>query len=386
LRLSLRLNLMALRDRILRIYRGECPDVIPYMLDLSHWFYHRHQRPWDLSVAYEEPEYDLIDYHRRNKVGFYLPNLGAFYSVVYPPEVQATVEKTSVRGAPAIVWRLRTPSGCIQRERVWNESTYSWQIESWGFQDEEGLRVFVEAMSRRRFVADWKQYQAWRDCVGDGGVVYLPVGYSAMGYLLNQWMGIEAVAYATADFPKALAEAVESVNANLLELVDLCCSSPAEVVFFTDNFSSDVQPPAFFSRWSRDYYAEAVRRLHAVGKFVAVHIDGRLRGALHMVRETGADCADAVTPAPMGDLSPPQCRQEAGQNFILSGGVPPNLWLPEAPLESFRAAVLNWLELKSCSFRLIANAGDQVPPGAEESRIALMRDLVEEFGRCGSSF
>jgi hypothetical protein len=124
-----------------------------------------------------------------------------------------------------------------------------------------------------------------------------------------------------------------------------------------------------------------VRRLHAAGKHVAVHIDGRLKGALQMIRETGADCADAVTPTPMGDLSPAQCREEAGPDFILSGGVSPNLWLPEVPLETFRTGALDWLALKTSSRRLIANAGDQVPPNADESRIALMRDLVEEFGQ-----
>ena len=32
---------MTLRERILAVYRGETPDVVPYMLDLSHWFYHK---------------------------------------------------------------------------------------------------------------------------------------------------------------------------------------------------------------------------------------------------------------------------------------------------------------------------------------------------------
>jgi hypothetical protein len=57
------------------------------------------------------------------------------------------------------------------------------------------------------------------------------------------------------------------------------------------------------------------------------------------------------------------------------------LWLPEVPIATFRAAVLDWLALKASNRRFIANAGDQVPPVAEESRIALMRDFVEEFGR-----
>ncbi len=373
--------MMTLRERTLAVYRGERPDVVPYMLDLSHWFYHRHHLRWDLSLTYDKPEYKLIDYHRRNKVGFYLPNLASFYSVTYPAGVRAETRKETVGGDPAIVWRLETPSGCIERKRIWNELTYSWQIDQWGFEDERGLRVFREAMSARRYEPHWDRYRMWNDYVGDGGVVYIIIGFSAMGYLLNQWMGIEGVSYATVDFPDALLETIEAVNSNLLQLVDLCCTSPAEVVMVGDNFSGDVQPPTFFDRWSRKFYVEAVRRLHAAGKHVAVHIDGRLRGALGMIRETGADCADAVTPTPMGDLTPAQCREKAGPNFILSGGVPPNLWLPEVPEEVFRASVRDWLALKDSGHRLIANAGDQVPPGADESRIVLMRDMVEEFGR-----
>jgi hypothetical protein len=47
----------------------------------------------------------------------------------------------------------------------------------------------------------------------------------------------------------------------------------------------------------------------------------------------------------------------------------------------FKKAVLDWLELKKVSPRLIANAGDQVPPGADEDRIKIMRDLVEKHGK-----
>ena len=47
---------MTERERILAVYRGETPDRVPCMLDLSHWFYHRRKKPWDLSVTYVQPE------------------------------------------------------------------------------------------------------------------------------------------------------------------------------------------------------------------------------------------------------------------------------------------------------------------------------------------
>jgi hypothetical protein len=216
--------------------------------------------------------------------------------------------------------------------------------------------------------------------VGDLGVVYLMIGYSAMGYLMHHWMGVEGAVYATYDFPDAMHEAIDAVNANNLALVDLVATSPAPVIMMGDNFSSDIQPPAFFDRWTRPFYEQAVERLHRAGKYVAVHIDGRLKGAIAMIRHTGADAGDAITPAPMGDLTPAQCRAEAGQDFILSGGISPELWSAGVPLERFKRKMIDWLELKTQSPRLIAAAGDQVPPGADEDRIKIMRDLVEAHG------
>ncbi len=372
---------MTMRERILAVYRGDTPDVVPYMLDLSHWFYQKHRLPWDLSRAYEAPETELIDYHKRVGAGFYLPNLGSFYSVTFPPDVAIETVKREVGGVPEITWRIHTPLGKIERRRRWEEQTYAWGISQWGIRNEQDLKVFGYAMSRRSFAPKWDNYRAWTDQVEDHGVVYISPGYSAMGYLLHYWMGVESVAYALVDYPEALAEVVEAVNDNNLQLIDLLAQSSAEIVVMGDNFSSDIQPPGFFAKWSATFYEEAVRRLHAAGKFVAVHIDGRLKNSIRMIRHTGADCGDAITPTPFGDLTPAECREEAGPDFILSGGVSPDLWLPNVPLDVFMAKVLEWLELRRQSPRLIANAGDQVPPGADEERITIMRDLVEEHGR-----
>jgi len=372
---------MTLRERILAVYRGETPDVVPYMLDLSHWFYHKNRIPWDLSVAYDKPESELIAYHKQAGAGFYMPNLGAVYSVAYGDDVQSEVWKEYHDGVPEIVWRLTTPLGSIERRRMWEESSYSWAITRWGVQTEQDLRVLGYALGSRAYAPLWDRYRAWVAEVGEMGVVYLSAGYSAMGHILNYWLGVSGAAYAAADWPATLREVVEQINDNNLKLIDLHASSPAEIIIMGDNFSSDIQSPRFFAQWSRAYYVEAIRRLHAAGKCVAVHIDGKLHGAIGMIRAAGADCGDAITPAPMGDLSPLECREEGGPGFILSGGVPPTLWLPEVPREAFEKSVLDWQTLKHTGPRLIANAGDQVPPHAAEDRIEIMRDLVERYGR-----
>ena len=371
--------MMTMKQRIKSVYRGETPDVIPFMLDLSHWFYHRERISWDLSQTYEEPEYDLIDLHKKHGAGFYMPNLGHFYDVTYPDNVMADVRKSN--DGKKITWSLETPLGKIERTRIWKDVSYSWGIRDWGIVSEEQLKIFARAMANRTYDFLPEKYQAWVNAIGDIGVCYVSAGYSAMGQLLSLWMGIEGTIFATIDWPETIREVVNEINQNNLKLIDMLATSPVEFVLMGDNFSGDIQPPYFFNQWSRDYYTEAIRRLHEAGKYVAVHIDGRLFGAIKMIKETGADCADAVTPPPMGDLTPQQCRDDAGKDFILSGGVSPDLWMPDVSIKEFKKAVLDWVALKKQSSRLIANAGDQVPPDAEEERIDIMRDLVELHGK-----
>jgi hypothetical protein len=372
---------MTQRERILAVYKGETPDCVPFMLDLSHWFYQKHKKPWDLSVAYTEPEYDLIDYHKKVGAGFYMPNLAAVYSASYPGDVRVEVEKETDGGRTAIVWRYHTPIGSIERRRIWEESNYAWGIRDWAIKSEHDLRVLGYAVGRAQYAPRWDRYQAWVDYIGNIGVAYIGLGYSGVGHLLNYWMGIEGTMFAIADWPDTVREVVDQINESNLRLVDLVAQSPAEVIIMGDNISSDIQPPRFWNEWSRPYYAEAFRRLHAAGKHVAVHVDGKMRGALKMIADAGADCCDAATPVPMGDLNPQECRDDAGDNLILSGGVSPDLWLPTSSLDSFKRAVTSWLQIKARSPRLIAAAGDQVPPGADERRIEIMRDLVESFGQ-----
>jgi hypothetical protein len=236
-------------------------------------------------------------------------------------------------------------------------------------------------MENRTFGPLVQNYLNWRDYVGEDGVVNFPCTYSAMGYLLNYWMGIENTVYATMDMNETLHEVVDQINNSNLDLIEMIAKNyPCEVLSMGDNFDSSIQPPAFFAEWSMDYYKKAVAIAHKYGKKVSVHIDGMLKGAITYVRETGADIVDAVTPPPMGDLTPEQCRDEAGPDLILSGGVAPNLWLPGVPMEVYKAACMDWINLSKRSSALVAAAGDQVPPGAEESKFEVYRELVDKYG------
>lgn len=373
--------MMTPRERILAVYNGQKTDRVPFMLDLSHYYLHRFQLPWDLCNGYPEPDRGLMDFTRKMGAAFYCPQQTYFWKTEYANDVKSTAVTNVVGGVPEICWRYDTPLGSIERIRVWEPGSYSWAIKKWGVTTEKDLEILAYAMSSRRYTPIPENYEAWADYIGEDGLVYLNSGYSAMGYLLSYWMGVEDTIYATYDYEEVMEETVRKINDNVLEQVRMMATEfSAPVIIMGDNFSSDVQSPPFFARWSKDFYAKAFEIIHASGKKVAVHVDGKLKGAIQMLRDIGADCIDAVTPGSVGGCTPAQARAEAGNDLILSGGIPNELWYSYSALSDFEAAVKEWLALKEISPALIAAAGDQVPPGADEARILRMGELVEEYG------
>ena len=372
---------MTIRERMKAVYVGKQPDQVPYILDLSHYYYDKYKKPWLLLNSYVEPEREMIDFHRQHGAGFFVPNQMKLYDLHYDDGVKSDAWIEKVNGNPETHWRFETPLGAIERIRVWSEQSYSWPIKKYGVETEEDIRILAYAMGARRFTPAPGLYSAWEDYVGDDGMTYLSLGLSAMGYLMHYWMGLENTVFACYEWNETVHDAIDRINASNLDCLKMLMGYSGYVVIIGDNFSTDCQPPDFFAEWSAKFYRQAADIIHDNGKKLAVHIDGQLGGSIKMIKDIGADIIDAVTPKPMFDLTPQECRDEAGDGLILSGGVPPTLWLPDVPVAKFEQSVMEWLELKHRSPALIASAGDQAPPRLDEKRIGIMRRLIDEHGR-----
>ena len=373
---------MTERERLLTVLSGKKPDRIPYAMDMSHYYLHRFQLPWDLCNGYAEPDKQMIDFHRSLGVGFYLANQAIFSKIEYTNGVKAGVYTDTCGGLPQIHWYYDTPLGAIERIRIWNPGSYSWAVKQWGVKTEKDLEIYGYAMSSRRYTAIPENFDAWVDYIGEDGLLRMDGVGSSIGHLLNHWMGVENTIYACYDWEDLLDEVNAKVDAALLEQLEIACGSfkNGEVVDMGDNFSSDVQSPKWLKRWSGDFYKKAHDIIHKHGKIVSEHIDGKLKGLIGTMRDLGADMIDAVTPGSVGGMTAAQAREEAGPDLILCGGIPNELWYEYAPMEKFEQAVKDWLALKEISPALIMAAGDQVPPGAEERKIVRMGELVDEYG------
>lgn len=366
---------MTERERLIKILKGETPDRVPWFADLGHWYRAESGEQWNLFEI-SNCTREIADLHREVRAGWYV-EVGSLHEEYYEDGVVREKELIGDRA----VETFHTPVGKIYMVRKWSPVSFSWDITKLMVENMKDLEILLYAVERRKFRTRYEKWEEMEKIGGDVGLGFPSLGFTGLGSLMSYYMGVQNTIYALYENPDIMEKYIDTYNANHLELVDLYCKSPAPHMIFTDNLSSDVQPPDIFRKYSFNHYKSLSEHFHKAGKTVSAHLDGMLSGILGIVAEAGIDIADACTPAPTGDLTPLEIRKQTGNNMILMGGISPVMWLPSTSEKEFISHVRQWLDLRKISNRLVQSAGDQVPPGTELKRIKLVYDIVEEYGR-----
>ncbi len=367
---------MTPRQRLLAVYRGQVPDVVPALADLSYWHAaHGGGKfiPGRTDGANADKIPRLLELHRQTGAAIHL-NLGCFYDEHYGGAVRVV---SGIEG-DLYCHRFETPIGALEEIRRWSPITFSWPIVKRMVQSVEDLKTVRYVFEHIRYTPRWDVFEQASAMVGDLGLPLVQCPYTGLGFLMSRYAGVEQSVFLAADVPDEFEATIAAVNRAHQRVFQLLAEGPSEVLIHSDNLSSDVQSPAWLERYSGAYYRTMTRIAHEHGKPLVTHVDGRLRGLLRTLAGMGFDGADAVTPAPWGDLTPQQCRDEAGPDLVLSGGVPPSSFSARVPLGVLDEQIDAWLELRKQSPALAIAPGDQLPPDGEQDRVARMVRAAEQ--------
>lgn len=368
---------MTLRERLLTVFRGGTPDAVPLYADLSHWHVAETGATFmPFRTKDSSADYGVFDLHKELRIGCYLTGAN-YWDIQYDGPVEETVALENG------VYRhvIETPVGTLEELRRYSHISYSYDIIKRMIRTVEDLKALNYAYCRRRVVPAYGRHDEYADIIGDGGIAAAVGGYTGLGFLMSRYMGMAETIYALSDHPSEIEETIKLISCARMEEMRVAVRSPSPIIFFTDNLSSDVHTPALFEKYMKAFYTELADLCHSEGKFLSVHVDGRMRGLLRCLRECNVDCVDAVTPAPDGDLAPQEARDEAGPDMILWGGIPASIWQEETSEDDFMTWVRDYLELRKQSPRLVVGPSDQAVPGTPRRRLEMMHDLVEEYGR-----
>lgn len=361
---------MTIRERFLAALKGEKPDKVPWYGDLSYYYFSL-QQDGTLDEKYKGDE-GYLKFHVDNGVGIYFyapPMWEILYSggVEYKEQTHGN-EKTMV---------YKTPYGDITSVQKYLPSTYSWAYTSHFVNNFEQLKIMLYVLQNTIYNANYDEFNRIDKLWGEYGIpsALPPISVSPLQKLLARWAGVETTVDLFAQDMESFENILSDMQAAEDKPFEIICNSNAQYVEFAENLSSEITGRMLFEMFNSDYYKRRTNQLHEAGKYVGIHIDGTLKPCLGMLKDCGFDAAEAVTPAPVGDIEIEDLRDCAG-NITIIGGMPGALFTKEYSDEFFDAHLNRLLRAFDNDNKFIVGVADQIPPDAVPERIKRVSEVI----------
>ena len=357
------------------MFAGQVPGAVPWFADLTYWCSGR--RIWGtLPDKYTAEDCQApLQIHRDTGAGicFYPPTV---FKVERDPDLFAVEKHTE---GDLTITIVKTPDGNLRLvERQVDDGSQA-PIER-AVKNLRELKILETFWTAAQYSENYDEYLAAAEAWGEAGIAVALTGRNPVAALAATWAGIENLSYLLADARDEVEASIAAMQRSLAGLYRVIAESPAYLVEITDNLTAEAVG-GLFRRYCLDFYQEQIALLHRAGKKVGVHIDGTLRGLLELLPKTGLDFAEAVTPAPVGDMTPREIREIVGPEFIIWGGVPGAMFLTHT-WQEMRAHVHEVIRELGRDGRLVLGVADQVPPGADLERV---KQITEEVDRLGGT-
>ena len=339
------------REDLIAALEGEQPERIPFTI------YHR-----GCVLANPDPAWEGLFAQGLCPVAF------ATVARRTTPNVERIVQAQTWRGGPAERVILRTPVGEIS------------QLSARGWVQEYWLKTPADYAVMEYVVRDTRlepHPQAFWDAeqgVGEYGIALIGAGRSPMQTILVDYAGLEAFSYHLADnFPELFALA-EALLDQLIEECRLIAAGPGRYVELWENLAAEVWGPRRFAQVHLPVYERILPILHAGGKKVFTHFDGKLACLAGLIARTEIDGIESLTQPPEGDMSYAEARA-AWPGKFLWGNI--NVSLYDLPPQALRRVVQQMARDAAPDGRLLAfEISEDLPRNWRESIPVVLEALA----------
>ncbi|MCX7766840.1 MAG: uroporphyrinogen decarboxylase family protein [Candidatus Sumerlaeia bacterium] len=363
---------MSFRERVIAVFRGEIPDYVPWFADLS-WWHGAHQYQGTLPSEWSGIE-GLVALHKQLNCGIYL-------QPIEPWSFKFECSRHEERQGNLTITTYKTPKGELQQVVQFIPEQFTYITKQYLLKSASDISAFEFLLQSQVFQPAQQLLEERERIYGEQGIVVVCLPRNPLSRLLVEFAGAETTLLLALEEPEKFSSLLKLIEATTEPAFKLAVTAPASFAMFPDNLSSNLVSPHLFRTYSLEHYRHYSQLLRRAGKYTLVHIDGLLRGLLPLVAESGVDCAEAITPKPMGDVAMEELRTLAGEDLILWGGIPGAMLISHFPESQLRLHVIKYLKLMKGNPRFVLGIGDQLPPNGDINRIRLISELVAEAGK-----
>ena len=352
---------MTRSQSIERIFRGELPDYVPFVL-----------KGWRVPFCRAEREL------RNDGMGT-IDSAGVY--AVRSPNITSDSHSFTDRGIGYVRTTVKTPVGELSSvtRRLGSERTESttWTVEPM-FKGPEDYKVLRFLVRDQQPVPSYEGFlKAPRQMDGEAFFKTGAPGI-ALHTIMYTYLGIETFALEWADRRDEILALNDLMSQKHRQIYEIVAESPGLVVQLGGNYSSEVLGKDRFIDFVLPHWEEACGILHGGGKLPGCHLDANNRLWAKEVGDSDLDWIEAFTPSPDTDMSVADARRAwPGKTMFIN--YPSSVHLqPAAVIEETTKQIL-----RDCApgDRFIVGITENVPENRWRESFRTILDTCKRYGK-----
>ena len=378
------------RRRVLAVIQGQRPDRLPFADRLEIWYRH-HKLAGTLPEGFET--LSLSAAHRHLGIGeesFSFPTsvrlrgvemISRFEGEIVRHETDPVVnhfpdtyDSVPSNHVGSTETEYITPVGTLTVEHTVHE----FMVESgvarpflrrFPVRSAADYDTAVYILERAEPVLQAARVKKEAERVGEDGYAVPLMRRIPFQQLLLEYLGPEELFNGLYDHRSRVERLLEALDAHTVQMLHALEPLDEPYVEFCDNIEGSMTSPRLYVEYGLPAHQRYTDILHAQGKKVGSHADGNLKPLLDLLRESGLDVCESVTPAPVTDC-PFEVVWEAWKDGgpLIWGGIPSVLLDAETSEAEFRE-YFAWLFELVEDRPMILGIGDMVMPHNIAARI-----------------
>lgn len=275
-----------------------------------------------------------------------------------------------------VITEYRTPVGKIRQvQRKTERGTSLYNVEYF-LKDLKDIEVYKYVLRQRSYQWDRLRYEWGEKRYGDVLPLRLQLPRSPLMWLIIGLMGFKKTVLMLWKHRSVVKELLLLLEEEFGKMLEVCNGKPIVELSLGDNMHQDMASPPLFKKYVIPFYKRLMPKIHEMGMYATSHWDGFVEQLLPLVRETGLDGLECVTPLPQGDVTLEDIKGGMDGMF-LRDGIPAVLFCEWTSLKSLEDHVRKLLKMFYPN--LILGISDMLPANADIERIRFMNNILKDF-------
>ncbi len=351
--------LMNVRQRIMAILNGGCPDKVPWTFYpelVPRGSVEREIRDKGCGIFAESPPY-----------------------VKERPDVKVLREERWNNNRRIVRETYQTPVGSVFEEKITGTEYYG--SEMWYkkhmIKSLADYPVVEFIIQNTVYYPQYDDLLSLKEFVGDDGIVSARVDYPPLQKLLIFYMGIERLSLDIYDHPVEVEKLLKCLESKQDEMYRIAADAPTKIVRCRSNISSTLTSPVWFEKYLVPFYNKQASLLHKKGKLYGAHMDGSLKLLVGLIAKTDLDIIEAFTPPPLGDLSLSEARRMWKHKIIWANFPSSVSWNTK---EEITLYMRNLLREIAPGDKFILGITEDIPQKTWGKTLKTIASVMDEYG------